>query len=65
MSSCLCFFFTSLSPPTHSFFFTIFFQWTLTGFNSARPVMKEMEVVVVKMVRVFIIRTVKGFGGPL
>lgn len=36
-----------------------------TGLNSARPVMKEMEVVVVKVVRVFIIQTVKGFGGPL
>lgn len=33
--------------------------------NSARLVMKEMEVVVVEVVRVFIIQTVKGFGGPI
>lgn len=33
--------------------------------NSARLVTKEMEVVVVEVVRVFIIQTVKGFGGPI
>ena len=35
------------------------------GMNSARPVMREMEVVAVEVVRVFIKQTVKGFGGPI
>lgn len=36
-----------------------------TDMNSAGLVLKEMEVVVVEVVRVFIIQTVKGFGGPI
>lgn len=33
--------------------------------NSVRPVMKEMEAVAAEVLRVFIIQTVKGFGGPI
>lgn len=36
-----------------------------TDTNPARLVMKEMEVDVVEVMRVFIIQTVKSFGGPI
>lgn len=36
-----------------------------TDTNPARLVMKEMEVVAVEVMRVFIIQTVKSFGGPI
>lgn len=35
------------------------------GTSWAWPVMREVEVVVVEVVRVFIKQTVKGFGGPI
>lgn len=36
-----------------------------TDTNPARLVMKEMEVDVLEVMRVFIIQTVKSFGGPI
>lgn len=53
---------TFLCP--HSFIFITFYQQALkpADANSAGLVMKDVEVVVVEVVRVFITR--KGFGGP-
>lgn len=55
-----------ISSPLHSFFFTILFQWTLTPLALTQPVlvMREMEVVAVEVLRVFIKQTAKGFWRP-